>query len=75
MAITSKMVETIKNQLLEISEKLEEYKDKKQEVLDNEERKDSPNDERVGMLSSQIETLEDAYGYVQEAVDELENYE
>jgi hypothetical protein len=75
MAVTAKMVNKLWNELDNLRIKLEEYKEQKQEVLDNEECKDYPNEDRVDRLTEQVEKLEDALQSLEECCDTLEDYE
>ena len=75
MAVTAKMVEKLKGDLINLKEKLEDYKDQKVEVLENEEEKDYPNEERIEKLGLQVDSLESAFEYLDEAIDKLDNYE
>jgi hypothetical protein len=47
MAVSQKMVKRIVDELVVIREKLENYKQQKEYVLDNENDKENPNEDRV----------------------------
>ena len=54
MAVTRKMVDRQCEELELIKSTLEDYLEQKQEVLDNEESKDYPNEDRLDKLNDQI---------------------
>lgn len=75
MAVTTKMIQKTTDRLQEELVILEEYQDRKQEVLDNENNKDYPNEKNVERLETQLEVLDNAIQGIQEVLAELENYE
>jgi polyhydroxyalkanoate synthesis regulator protein len=75
MAVTRKMVDRQCEELELIKSTLEDYLEQKQEVLDNEESKDYPNEDRLDKLNDQIEILQEAIDNLETVIDILSEYE
>ncbi len=75
MAVTRKMVDRQCEELDSIKSTLEDYLEQKQEVLDNEESKDYPNEDRLDKLNDQIEILQEAIDNLETVIDILSEYE
>jgi hypothetical protein len=54
---------------------LESWLEQKIQVLNNEESKEYPNEERIEKISNQIEILENAVEQITELISTLEDYE
>jgi len=74
MAATDKGVKKMWDKLDTIRTQLKEWSEQKQEVLDKEESKDNPNEERLEKLEEQNSILQDALQNLQECCDKLEEY-
>lgn len=75
MAVTKKMVEGVRLQLESLAEKLRDYQEQKQEVLDNANDAEYPNEEKIAQLEEQIEILERAADDLENLAGDLEAYE
>ncbi|MHB8308781.1 MAG: hypothetical protein ACYDDH_12010 [Candidatus Desulforudaceae bacterium] len=74
MAVTAAMVSSLMGELEKLQFVLEDYRDRKQETLSNEEDRDYPSEKRLDQLSTQIECLESALDSLIEAVNALQEY-
>jgi uncharacterized coiled-coil protein SlyX len=75
MAVQPSTVAKIAEKVRDLYNQLEDLRGQKQETIDNEESKDTPNDERMSKYESQLDALDDALRGLEEAVDALEVYE
>ena len=75
MAVQSATITRITRTIRNLQEQLDELALQKEETLDNESSKDSPNEERMDKYQEQLEHIQEASGMLDEVVEELECYE
>ncbi len=73
--VQSATVAKIMEKVIALQEQLDELACQKEETLQNEEGKDSPNEERVEKYQGQMDILQEASMSLTEAADKLEEYE
>lgn len=74
MAVTAAAVQKLTEELTVLKDKLEEFKESKEETLDNANSADYPNAARVETLEEQVQCLSDGLNDLETAISTLEDY-
>lgn len=73
--VTVKTIGKLEKDINNLKIKVAEYISQKQQLLNNENSRDYPNDERICKYEEQIDILENVLDHLQECCDELDGYE
>lgn len=73
--VTVKTIGKLEKDINNLKIKVAEYISQKQQLLNNENSRDYPNDERIDKYEEQIDILENVLDHLQECCDELDGYE
>jgi hypothetical protein len=73
--VTVKTIGKLEKDIEKLKIKVTEYISQKQQLLNNENCRDYPNDERVDKYEDQIDILRGVLDHLEECCDELNDYE
>lgn len=73
--VTVKTIGKLEKDINNLKIKVAEYISQKQQLLNNENSRNYPNDERIDKYEEQIDILENVLDHLQECCDELDGYE
>jgi len=73
--VTVKTIGKLEKDINSLKIKVTEYIAQKQQLLNNENCRDYPNDERISKYEDQIDILESVLDHLNECCDELDEYE
>jgi hypothetical protein len=74
MSVKAFQVHKLSEELELLKEKLESFRDDKEESLENAEGVDHPNAQRVETLSEQVSILDDALSSLEDCISALQDY-
>ncbi len=73
--VTVKTIGKLEKDINNLKIKVAEYISQKQQLLNNENSRDYPNDERIDKYEEQIDILENVLDHLEECCGELDGYE